>query len=73
MKVDNRKDNNVGVVDAVEDTIGELAQDCSPYVAVYNLILNRIAGKSIKDSVGLAQKLASESRLLRLIPSHASL
>lgn len=47
MKVNNRKNYNVGAIDAVEDTVGELAQNRPPYISVYNLILDRIAGNSI--------------------------
>jgi len=47
VKVDNRENYNVGAIDAVEDTVGELAQNRPAYISVNNLILNWIAGNSI--------------------------
>jgi len=53
MKMNNRENHNVGAIDPVEDAIGELAENCPPYVAVYNLVLDRIAGDSIQDGIDL--------------------
>jgi len=53
MKVNNCENQNVGAINAIEDAVRKFTQNCPPYVAVYNLVLNGIARNPIQNGIDL--------------------
>ncbi len=69
MQVDNRKYHDVALLDSVEDSIWKPARWSPTNIAVDRLVLKRILGNAVEDSVNLCDKLAPQAWELSFVPS----
>jgi hypothetical protein len=69
MQVDNREDHDVALLDSVEDAVWKPARWSPTSIAVDRLVLKRILGNPVEDSVNFCDKLAPQAWELSFVPS----
>ena len=68
MQIDDRKHEDGLALNAVEDAIREPAWNCSPYLAVDDLILHRVHAGAVEKGVDLPHERPAKARTLTLVP-----
>ena len=69
MQINDRKNEDVESIDPVENAIREPARDCSPYLAIDDLILHRVYADAVEKSVDLLHERTAKARTLPFVPS----